>query len=108
MLRGDQIYDTVSLSADNNWRYEWTDLDGSYEWTVVEKETEGYTVEVSRESDTYVITNTYDEPTPTVQEKTTLPQTGQLWWPVPVLTAAGLILIVIGLVRRRGGNDEES
>lgn len=108
LLRGDQIYDTVSLSADNNWRYEWTDLDGSYEWTVVEKEIEGYTVEVSRESDTYVITNTYDEPTPTVQEKTTLPQTGQLWWPVPVLIAAGLLLIVIGLVRRRGGSDEES
>lgn len=108
LLRGDQIYDTVSLSADNNWRYEWTDLDGSYEWTVVEKETEGYTVEVSRESDTYVITNTYDEPTPTVQEKTTLPQTGQLWWPVPVLITAGLLLIVIGLVRRRGGSDEES
>jgi hypothetical protein len=27
---------------------------------------------------------------------TKLPQTGQLWWPVPILTAVGLILIVIG------------
>ena len=32
-----------------------------------------------------------------------LPQTGQLWWPVPVLIAAGLVLIVFGLIRRRKG-----
>lgn len=30
-----------------------------------------------------------------------LPQTGQLWWPVPVLLAAGLILIIVG-VKLRG------
>lgn len=34
-----------------------------------------------------------------------LPQTGILWWPVPVLISAGIILISTGLVinRRRGG-----
>ena len=26
-----------------------------------------------------------------------LPQTGQLWWPVPALSAAGLILIAVGV-----------
>lgn len=31
----------------------------------------------------------------------TLPQTGQLWWPVPMLLAAGLFLIVLGLLRGR-------
>lgn len=37
-----------------------------------------------------------------------LPQTGMLWWPVPVLAIAGLMLIVIGIVRRRtGGYDDE-
>lgn len=30
-----------------------------------------------------------------------LPQTGQLWWPVPVLAGAGALFFVIGLVRRR-------
>lgn len=30
-----------------------------------------------------------------------LPQTGQLWWPVPMLLCAGLLLIVLGLLRRR-------
>ncbi len=31
----------------------------------------------------------------------TLPQTGQLWWPVFLLLAAGLFLIILGLLRRR-------
>lgn len=35
-----------------------------------------------------------------------LPQTGQLWWPVPVLVCAGLGFIVVGLLRRREAEDE--
>ena len=30
-----------------------------------------------------------------------LPQTGQLWWPVMLLGAAGAVSIVIGLLRKR-------
>jgi hypothetical protein len=36
-----------------------------------------------------------------------LPQTGQLWWPIPLLTSVGLVFIIIGLVRRRTITDEE-
>lgn len=36
-----------------------------------------------------------------------LPQTGQLWWPVPVLTCGGLGCIVVGLLRRRRAGDED-
>ena len=33
-----------------------------------------------------------------------LPQTGQLWWPVPILGSGGLLLIAIGArLRRKGG-----
>lgn len=35
-----------------------------------------------------------------------LPQTGQLWWPVPLLTCAGLGCIAVGLLRRREARDE--
>lgn len=35
-----------------------------------------------------------------------LPQTGVLWWPVPVLASAGLLFIIIGLIRRRRYNGE--
>lgn len=37
---------------------------------------------------------------------TKLPQTGQLWWPVPVLLCMGLVCIIIGLIRRREEQDE--
>lgn len=30
-----------------------------------------------------------------------IPQTGVLWWPVPVLLCAGLISVMIGIIRRR-------
>lgn len=121
LLRDGMIYDTVILNAENNWRYIWTNLDDSYTWNVVEKELDDYTVEVTQEGITFVVTNTYDEdipdepspaaPTtpdkPTTPAKPKLPLTGQLWWPVPVLIAAGLLFIVIGLVRRRGTKDED-
>ena len=45
-------------------------------------------------------------PAPTKTPVPTLPQTGQLWWPVPVLVWAGLVLIILGLVRRRSDDYE--
>jgi hypothetical protein len=45
-------------------------------------------------------------PTPT-STSGKLPQTGQLWWPVPVLTFAGLLLFTAGWYRRHG-NDHEA
>lgn len=35
-----------------------------------------------------------------------LPQTGQLWWPVPLLACAGLALFLVGWLRRGGRNEE--
>ena len=45
-----------------------------------------------------------DTPVPTGPA---LPQTGQLWWPVPLLICAGLLFVVIGLVRRRESGGEK-
>ena len=42
------------------------------------------------------------EPEPEEPEK--LPQTGQLWWPVPLLGALGIALVVLGLIRRSRSN----
>lgn len=36
-----------------------------------------------------------------------LPQTGLLWWPVPVLAFSGFILLLLGIIRRRRGAYEE-
>ncbi len=37
-----------------------------------------------------------------------LPQTGQLWWPVPFFAGAGMILFLFGYIRRGDGRDEEN
>lgn len=110
LLRNGKVYDTVTLSFSNNWRHTWKKLDNSYSWTVVEKQEEYYTVEVTQEGNTFVVTNTYDKSTSNKPDGTTgnkLPQTGQLWWPVPMLIAVGLLFIIIGLLRRRGTTDEK-
>lgn len=106
LLRDGEVYDTVVLSADNNWRYTWTGLDGDYTWRVVEYETpEGYTVTVHREGITFVMTNTCDTPpdNPPVSPpgEPGLPQTGMLWWPVPLLACAGILLFLLGWARGR-------
>jgi len=120
LLQDGKVFDTVTLNADMLWRHTWEDLDAKHHWTVVEKELDDFSVNVTREGITFVVTNTYDpdeseEPTPTPTPAPTnppsssgggsgskLPQTGQLWWPIPMLLSAGLLLIVIGLLRRRG------
>lgn len=45
---------------------------------------------------------------PNTPNDPTLPQTGQLWWPVPLLSAAGLFMILMGLLLFRGKNNEEN
>ena len=116
LLKDGEVFDTVTLNADNLWRYTWEELDAGCNWSVVEREMKDYSVSVTREGITFVITNTYNpddpdpKPTPTPTpppdkppEDPKLPQTGQLWWPVPMLVCAGMLLIIIGLLRRRRG-----
>ena len=136
LLRDGKVYDTVTLSASNNWRHTWRGLDSSFRWTLAETEPDGYTVSVTREGVTFVVTNTVeeeipDEPTPETPGEPSkpggpdtpggpgeeipeddvpaapgekLPQTGQLWWPVPALLCAGLALTAAGLLRRRNAH----
>ncbi len=125
LLRDSQVYDTVTLNAGNNWRHTWVGLDDAFNWRVVEYETpEGYTVTVEREGITFVMTNSQieeipDEPTPEggrppgentpplenipdepIPMGPSLPQTGILWWPVPVLACAGLFLFLMSWGKR--------
>lgn len=116
LLRDGSVYETVALRADNNWRHVWDNLDSSYTWTVAEKELNDYTVTVVQEGITFVIKNTYitDVPNPPPTDPNSpdkpgssqdskLPQTGQLWWPVPMLLTGGLMFIILDLLRHKRG-----
>lgn len=111
-LLGDgKVYDTVTLNADNDWWYRWDDLSADKDWQIVEKDVpDDYKVVISQEGDTFVITNTWDKKLPpdegtfdenSKKPKEELPYTGQLWWPVPLLSLAGLVAFLLGLISLR-------
>lgn len=105
-----KVYDTVTLNEKNNWRYTWDALERGHDWTVVEKEVSGYTVKITQEGQTFVVTNTNKKPPVTPPPASgasgnKLPQTGVLWWPVPILLISGLFFVTIGLCGRRKRND---
>lgn len=108
LLCDGEVYDTITLPHNGAWKYTWHDLDTNHLWTVTETKLPGYQEpEIQQVENTFLVTNTCGKPgTPTGPEKPILPQTGQLWWPVPVLLAAGLLFVVIGLIRRRGARHE--
>ena len=53
-----------------------------------------------KEVDSPVFTNRYTE-------KLILPQTGVLWWPVPILLCTGLLFCIIGAIKRRLRKNEK-
>lgn len=120
LLCDGEIYDTVVLNSENNWKYQWDNLSSYCHWTVTEKTVEGdYTVSLSREEKAYLLTNSgnigEDEPEettkpdkspdkndePATKPEEELPVTGALRWPVPYLAMAGVLLFIIGFVRYR-------
>ncbi|MDO4621076.1 MAG: Cna B-type domain-containing protein [Lachnospiraceae bacterium] len=59
----DELQEEVQLSAVNNWRHAWTELDPDGTWTVKELNVpEGYTSEITNEGTAVTITNTYKVP----------------------------------------------
>ena len=113
LLRDGTVYDTVTLNAANNWRHTWGELpkynnDGSkIVWSVVEKELENYTVLITQNGITFVVTNTGEHTeNPPEHPDDKLPQTGVLWWPVPVLAAVGLVFLIAGALSRKKNGHE--
>ncbi|MEE1086572.1 MAG: Cna B-type domain-containing protein [Schaedlerella sp.] len=95
-------YDTVTLNVDNNWKYTWEELPAGHKWTASEREVpEHYQVSVEEEGNIISITNEYTGPE--VPPPPNIPQTGQLWWPVPLLAILGTVFFAIGWARRRDG-----
>ena len=105
LLCDGEKYDTITLPQNGKWEYTWYDLDATCDWTVTEERVKGYNdPEVKKVGNIITVTNTCNRPDHPRGGK--LPQTGQLWWPVPVLLLAGLVLVIVGLLRRKEDNYE--
>lgn len=86
LYNGDSYVERVSLSDLNGWEYTWYDLDGEGDWKVVEQDIPtGYKATYKTVNGITTITNT-----------SSLIQTGQLNWPIPVLGVSGLLLLIVG------------
>lgn len=109
----DRLYDTVTLSAKNGWRYTW-DVRGIAQPAVFKVTEvgvpEGYTHSVDY-TGTYITSCRGPGREITIVNRKRgvrpprpsgkLPQTGLLWWPVPLLAGAGMVLFILGWLRRR-------
>lgn len=103
LYKDGEVYEEVILNAENKWSYTWTGLPEGSEWKMIESEVpKGYQMNSFQDGKYHVIENIYKPETanPPGGSGGRLPQTGQLWWPVPVLAFAGLVLFATGWVKR--------
>lgn len=98
LLRSDGIVvDRVVLNSDNQWSTTWNNLSTLYTYRVMETSVpSGYKESCTREKDTIVLTNTGNLTDKVKKKDEVLPNSGQLWWPVPVLLFVGLVLFGLG------------
>lgn len=88
LLQGETVVQTAVLNAANNWQVTFYDLPEHDGYSIRELDIpKGFTATYSRSGYTFTVTNT-----------ASLPETGQLVWPIPVLALAGLALIAVGTV----------
>ena len=88
LLRDGQVVETAILNQANNWQITYTDMPESDAYTIEEVDVpKGFTATYKQRGYVFTVTNT-----------STLIQTGQLVWPIPVLAFAGIALIGAGAV----------
>jgi hypothetical protein len=86
LLRNGNVVETATLNAKNNWQITYTDMPESDAYSIQEIDIpKGFTATYSKVGYVFTVTNT-----------STLIQTGQLIWPIPVLAVCGMLLIALG------------
>ena len=93
-------YETVTLSAENNWSYQWLAKNDGASWKVAERNVPaGYTMTVAEREASFVLTNVWTSDTP---EKP--PQTGDtanILLYIILMILSGSMLVVLGITGKR-------
>ena len=88
LLKNGNVVKTATLNAQNKWQITYNDMPESDAYSIKEVDVpKGFTATVKRNGYVFTVTNT-----------STLIQTGQLMWPIPVLAVSGILLIAAGIV----------
>ena len=91
LLRNGNAIKTATLNEKNNWQVTYIDMPESDAYSVKEIDVpKGFTATYKQNGYVFTVTNT-----------STLIQTGQLTWPIPVLAVGGMILIAVGITLLR-------
>ena len=86
LLLNDKVVQTAVLNESNNWQVTYTDMPESDAYSIKEVNVpKGFTATYKQNAHVFTVTNT-----------STLIQTGQLIWPIPVLALIGVLLIAVG------------
>lgn len=87
LLKNDKMVKTAILNTANNWQVTYNDIPESDAYSIKEINIpKGFTATYSKSGNVFTVTNT-----------STLIQTGQLMWPIPVLALCGMLLIAVGI-----------
>lgn len=87
LLRNGNIVKTATLNEQNNWQVTYADMPESDAYSIKEEDVpKGFTATYKQDGYVFTVTNT-----------STLIQTGQLTWPIPVLATSGMLLIAVGI-----------
>ena len=87
LLRNGNVVKTATLNAQNNWQVTYTGMPESDAYSIKEVDVpKGFTATYQQKGYVFTVTNT-----------STLIQTGQLIWPIPVLAVSGMLLIAVGI-----------
>ena len=87
LRRKNKVVETAVLNAENNWQVTYADMPESDEYSITEVDVpKGFTATYGQNGYEFTVTNS-----------STLIQTGQLVWPIPVLAVSGMLLIAVGV-----------
>ncbi len=87
LLKNGNVVKTATLNAQNKWQITYNDMPESDAYSIKEVDVQkGFTATYKQNDYVFTVTNT-----------STLIQTGQLMWPIPVLAMGGMILIAVGI-----------
>ena len=105
IFRNGQHYETVTLSSQNQWSYQWKVKNDGASWNVTERNVPaGYTATVQVKGADFVITNTWNKPS----DPQTPSQTGDTF-PVMLFVVlfylSGIMLLILGIAGKRKGHE---
>lgn len=93
LYNGNNLIQEITLNSANAYRYVFKDLDRKYNYYIIEKNVpDDYTMHITKQNDSIIIEN---KKTTTMPPDEKIPQTGQVWYPLPYLCLLSMILGIL-------------